>query len=130
MAVQTAVHYGCPNSIMTGCPVWLYSCPDSIILSCLIKIYILLTSPLKLMRLIKKHQFANEKLITRPRHRLGKDISKLKICGDVGKGDNMTIKNLTNGMTIHLNMLCTLMENRISSNLNGTSIIGIERSGI
>lgn len=44
------------------------------------------------------------------------------------KSNLQSNKCFTNGMTIHLNMLGALMENRIGSNLNSTDVISIKRS--
>ena len=69
-----------------------------------------LTLPLKLMRVVKEHQFVIEKLMPKTRNNLGKYMCKLKLQGNVGKRDNTIIKSLTNGMTIHFNMFGAFME--------------------
>jgi hypothetical protein len=43
---------------------------------------------------------------------------------------NTSVYSFPNRMTVYFNMLGTLMINRISSDLNGTSIISMKRSGI
>jgi len=79
------------------------------------------------MWMVKEHQFVNKKLVSRTGNNLGKYIGKLKLQGNVGKRDNTSIKSLTNGMTIHFNMFSAIMEDGIGCNLNGISIINIER---
>ena len=58
-------------------------------------------------------------------HAFCKHISYLE-----GNRNNMRVQGFSNKMTVHLNMLCALMINRISNNLNSTSVVSIERSRI
>lgn len=61
-------------------------------------------------------------------HSLGEDVSDLKIRRNMRKRDNTIVYGFSNRMTVHFNMLSTLMVNKISSNLNDTSIISKKRS--
>ena len=63
-------------------------------------------------------------------HGICKHISYLESSRNIGKRNNMRVQGFLNRMTVHLNMLCVLMINRISSNLNSPSVISIERSRI
>ena len=63
-------------------------------------------------------------------HGFCKHISYLKGSRNIGKRNNMRVQGFPNRMTVHLNMLCALMINRISSNLNSTSVVSLERSRI
>jgi hypothetical protein len=61
-------------------------------------------------------------------HSLGEDVSNLKISRNMRKRNNTIVHGFTNRMTVHFNMLSSLMVNRINSNLNGTSIICMKSS--
>ena len=63
-------------------------------------------------------------------HGFCKHINYLEGSRNIRKRNNMRVQGFPNRMTVHLNMLCALMINRISSNLNSTSVVNIERSGI
>jgi hypothetical protein len=58
----------------------------------------------------------------------GEDISHLKIARHIGKRYNPSFKSISNEVAIHLNMLGTLMEDKIGCNMNDTCIISIKRS--
>ena len=64
--------------------------------------------------------------MTVTRENLGKYVSSLMFGGNVRKSNLLTNKCFMNGMTIHLNMLGALMENRIGNNLNSTGVINIK----
>jgi hypothetical protein len=61
-------------------------------------------------------------------HGFGKHISYLKVGKDMWKRNNISIHDFSNGMTIHFDMLGTLMENRIGSNLNNTRVVNMKKS--
>ena len=63
-------------------------------------------------------------------HGFCKHINYLEDSRNIGKRNNMRVQGFSNRMTVHLNFLCALMINRISSNLNSTSVVSIERSRI
>ena len=63
-------------------------------------------------------------------HGFCKHISYLEGSRNIGKRNNMGVQGFPNRMTVHLNMLCALMINMISSNLNSSSVVNIERSRI
>ena len=63
-------------------------------------------------------------------HGFCKHICYLEGSRNIGKRNNMRVQGFLNRMTVHLNMLCKLMINRINSNLNSASVINIERSRI
>ena len=63
-------------------------------------------------------------------HGFCKHIRYLEGSRNIGKRNNMRVQGFPNRMTVHLNMLCALMINRISNNLNSTSVVNIERSRI
>lgn len=63
-------------------------------------------------------------------HGLCKHINYLKIKGNMRKRNNRSVQCLPNRMALHLNMLCSLMINGISGNLNGTIVINMKRSQI
>ena len=44
------------------------------------------------------------------------------------KGNDTTVQYFPNRMTVHLNVFGTLMKEGIDSNLNGTSVVSMERS--
>jgi hypothetical protein len=56
-------------------------------------------------------------------HGLCEDVSDLEISRNMRKRYNTSVHDFSNRMTIYFNMLGTLMVNKISSNLNGTSIL-------
>lgn len=61
--------------------------------------------------------------MTLPHHNLCKHISDMNGNGNMRNQNDTSIKSFSNRMTIHLDMLRTLMVDRISSNLNGTYVI-------
>ena len=63
-------------------------------------------------------------------HGLREYVSYLEISGNMRKRYNTSVQSFPNRMTVYFNMLCMLMVNRISSYLNGTSIINVKRSRI
>lgn len=73
------------------------------------------TLPLKLMLLIKKHQFSSEKLMMKTRNFLGKYINKLKLGGDTKKRDIMILKGLPNRTTTHLNIVGAFVKTRLTA---------------
>ena len=89
---------------------------------------LLLTSPIKLIRVIDKHQFVGKKIMSRPCEGLSKNICHLKIGGDMKKRDDPSFVSLTDEVAINLNMFSTFMENGISRNVCCTSIICMKRS--
>ena len=63
-------------------------------------------------------------------HGFCKHVSYLESSRNIGKRNKMRVQGFPNRMTIHLNMLCALMINKISSNLNSTCVVSIERSRV
>ena len=63
-------------------------------------------------------------------HGFCKHINYLEGSRNIGKRNNMRVQGFPKRMTVHLNMLCALMINKMSSNLNSTSVVSIERSRI
>ena len=57
-----------------------------------------------------------------------KMLSHLKIVGHMHKRCNSSLKSIMNEVTINLNMLGVLMEDRIDGNVNDTCIINIKRN--
>jgi hypothetical protein len=57
-------------------------------------------------------------------------VNYLEINENMRKRYNTSVQGFMNRMTDYLNMLHTLMVNRVSSYLNGTSIISMKRSRI
>ncbi|KAG2671149.1 hypothetical protein I3760_14G120000 [Carya illinoinensis] len=55
-------------------------------------------------------------------------VGSLTFSGNVRESNHMFVKGFTYGMTIDFNMFRTLMEYRISGNLNNTDIISMKRS--
>ena len=63
-------------------------------------------------------------------HQFCKHFSYLEGSRNIGKRNNMRVQGFPNRMKVHLDMLCALMINKISNNLNSTSVVSIERSRI
>jgi len=63
-------------------------------------------------------------------HSLSKDVNNMKISGNMRKSDDLGIHGFPNRMAVHLNMLRTLMKNKIGHNLNGISVVCMKRSGV
>ena len=64
-------------------------------------------------------------------HGFCKHINYLEGSRNIGKRNNMRVQGFPNRMmSVHVNMLCALVINRSSSNLNSTSVVSIERSRI
>jgi len=63
-------------------------------------------------------------------HYFCKDISNLEVTGNTRKRNDTSVQCFSNRVTIHLNMLCVLMINKIKYNLNSTSVIIMERNAI
>ncbi|CAL1401958.1 unnamed protein product [Linum trigynum] len=81
----------------------------------------LTTSP-KLM-LIGKHQFACPVPVTTSGERLGQKISHLVFCPYMVKSHHPIANQIQNIVKMDLDMLCSIMKNRINNNVNSTSII-------
>ena len=63
-------------------------------------------------------------------HSLGKDVSKMKISGNMLNSDDPGIHGFLNRMIVHFNILRMLMKNKIVQNLNDTSVVCMKRSGV
>jgi hypothetical protein len=61
-------------------------------------------------------------------HGLREYVNYLEISGNMRKRYNTSVQGFPNRMTVYFNMLLMFMINRISSYLNGTSIINMKRS--
>ena len=61
-------------------------------------------------------------------HGLREHIFNLEGSRNMRKGKDTTIQYFPNKMTVHLNVFGTLMKDGIGSNLNGTSVVSMERS--
>ena len=61
-------------------------------------------------------------------HGLCKHICNLEVNRNMRKGNDMIVQYFPTRMTVHLNVFGTLMKDRIGSNLNGTSVVNMERS--
>lgn len=75
--------------------------------------------PLKLMWAIVKHQFIWKKIISLLRESLSKDICYLKIAKYMRKKDSLSF---------NIDMFIAFVEDGISWNMNGTSIIHMQRN--
>jgi hypothetical protein len=62
--------------------------------------------------------------------RLGKKICNLQGRRNKRQNNGAMIKMMTSNMTIDLNVLSSLMKNRVVSNLNRTLVVTIHRSGM
>jgi hypothetical protein len=65
--------------------------------------------------MIKKHQFVNKKVMPVLGESLSEHISSLESSGDMWERDNTGIICFINRMTIHFNMLSTLMKYWVST---------------
>ena len=63
-------------------------------------------------------------------HDFCKDIINMEVTGNTRKKNDTSVQCFLNRVTIHLNILCALMINKISYKLNSTSVIIMKRSGI
>jgi hypothetical protein len=61
-------------------------------------------------------------------HSFSEDINHLEIKRDVRKRYHPTFQDVSNKMTINLNVLGMFMENRIGDNINSTGVISMKRS--
>lgn len=62
------------------------------------------------------------------RNNFHENVSELELLGGMRKRNNMIVKNLMNGMTVHLNIFSALMKNWIASNMY--SLVNIKRCDI
>jgi hypothetical protein len=60
--------------------------------------------------------------------RLGKEICNLQERRNKRQSNGAMLEMMTSKMTIDLNVLSSLMKNRVVSNLNGTLVVTIHRS--
>ena len=80
------------------------------------------------MRGINQQQFANQEFMPRSWKALGEDISKLELSGNMRKSNDFAIILVPNEVTVHFNMLGSLMKYRIFSDANGTCVVSMKRS--
>ena len=90
----------------------------------------MVTSPLKVMLVDQEASIGDKKLMTLLCHSLRKHIFNLEVSRNMRKGNGMTVQYFPNRLTVHLNVFGTLIKDEIGSNLNGTTVVSMERSSL
>lgn len=70
-----------------------------------------------MLKQIENTQLGQKMLVLLHRQSLSKDISKLVLCGNIGRIDDLGLQLISNVMTVNLYMFGPFMKQRIMSNM-------------